>query len=101
MNDFVEVFGVRDLLGVGAFGVVLQVKNKITNERSALKIIPKEKLSKNALSILKNESTIMSTMCHPSVVSFKRIFENPKFIILEMELILGGQIKKLFKKQDN
>jgi hypothetical protein len=23
MNEFVEVFGVRDLLGVGAFGVVL------------------------------------------------------------------------------
>ena len=42
----------------------------------------------------------MSTMRHPSVVAFKRIFENPKFIILEMELILGGQLKKLFKRQD-
>ena len=60
----------------------------------------KEKLSKIAQSILKNESTIMSTMRHPSVVAFKRIFENPKFIILEMELILGGQLKKLFKRQD-
>lgn len=35
------------------------------------------------------------------MVSFKRIFENPKFIILEMELILGGQLKKLFKRQDS
>jgi serine/threonine protein kinase len=90
LDDFVEVYSVRDLLGVGAYGVVLQVKNKITNERSALKIIPKEKLSNAALSILKNESSIMSHMSHPSVVAFKRIFENQKFIILEMELVVGG-----------
>ena len=45
LKDFEEVFSVRDLLGVGAFGVVLLVKNKITNEKSALKIISKERLS--------------------------------------------------------
>jgi calcium-dependent protein kinase len=90
LDNFREVFSVRDLLGVGAYGVVLKVKNKITNENSALKIIPKDKLSNTALSILKNESSIMSHMDHPSVVAFKRIFENQKFIILEMELINGG-----------
>lgn len=42
----------------------------------------------------------MRTMDHPSVVSLKRIFENLKFIILEMELIPGGQIKRLFKLKD-
>ena len=45
LNDFKKVFSVRDLLGVGAFGVVLLVKNKITKEKSALKIINKERLS--------------------------------------------------------
>ena len=70
------MFSVRDLLGVGAFGVVLSVKNRVTNEKSALKIIAKEKLSTRAQKILKNESTIMQTMGHPGVVSLKRIFEN-------------------------
>ena len=70
------MFSVRDLLGVGAFGVVLQVKNKITQEKSALKIIAKERLSVGAQKILKNESTIMQTMDNASVVSLKRIFEN-------------------------
>lgn len=70
------MFSVRDLLGVGAFGVVLLVKNRITKEKSALKIIAKDNLSKRAQKILKNESTIMRTMNHPSVVSLKRIFEN-------------------------
>ena len=59
LNSFTEMFSVRDLLGVGAFGVVLLVKNRITKEKSALKIIAKERLSTRALKILKNESTIM------------------------------------------
>ena len=76
LNSFTEMFSVRDLLGVGAFGVVLLVKNRFTEEKSALKIIAKEKLSDRAQKILKNESTIMQTMDHKSVVSLKRIFEN-------------------------
>ena len=59
LNSFIDMFSVRDLLGVGAFGVVLNVKNRVTKERSALKIIAKEKLSSGAQKILKNESTIM------------------------------------------
>ena len=90
LNSFTDMFSVRDLLGFGSFGVVLQVKNRVTKEHSALKIISKEKLSQKSLKVLKNESTIMQTMNHPSVVALKRIFENKKFIILEMELIPGG-----------
>ena len=100
MSNFTDMFSVRDLLGVGTFGVVLLVKNRWTKEKSALKIIAKERLSAKAQKILKNESTIMQTMDHPSVVSLKRIFENQKFIILEMELIPGGQLKRLFKLKD-
>ena len=75
---------------MGAFGVVLLVKNRVTKEKSAVKIIAKEKLSTRAQKVLKNESNVMRTMDHPSVVSLKRMFENQKFIILEMELIPGG-----------
>ena len=48
LNSFVEMFSVRDLLGVGAFGVVLLVKNRFTREKSALKIISKTRLSERA-----------------------------------------------------
>ena len=74
------------------------VKNKITNEKSALKIINKEKLSKHALNILKNESKIMCTLRHPSVVEFKQIFENQRFVVIEMEYIPGGQLRRLIGK---
>ena len=48
LNSFTDMFSVRDLLGVGAFGVVLLVKNRRTREKSALKIIAKENLSERA-----------------------------------------------------
>ena len=46
----------KGLLGAGAFGVVIQVRNKLSNENSALKIINKTKLSVSSLEILRNES---------------------------------------------
>ena len=48
LNSFTDMFSVRDLLGVGAFGVVLLVKNRQTKEKSALKIIAKERLSERS-----------------------------------------------------
>lgn len=49
INNFGDIYSVRDLLGVGAFGVVLLVKNRISGEKSALKIINKNSLSSRAL----------------------------------------------------
>lgn len=99
MTSFNDLYSVKDLLGVGAYGVVLKVKNRQTQEKSALKIINKDNLSKKALSILRNESCIMKSMQHRSVVTFKHIFENTRFLMIEMEYIPGGQIKRLFKRE--
>ena len=90
MDNFSDIYSVRDLLGVGAFGVVLLVKNRQTGEKSALKIINKDTLSLRALGILKNESKIMKSLEHSSVVGFKRIFENERFMMIEMEYVVGG-----------
>ena len=90
ISNFGDIYSVRDLLGVGAFGVVLLVKNRLTREKSAMKIINKSSLSTRALKVLKNESKIMKSLNHKSVVSFKRIFENQRFIMIEMEYVCGG-----------
>jgi serine/threonine protein kinase len=58
-SNFSELFRLKGLLGVGAFGVVILVKNKYTNEKSALKIINKTKLSAHSVEILRNESIIL------------------------------------------
>lgn len=98
MDNFSDIYSVRDLLGVGAFGVVLLVKNRQTHEKSALKIINKDTLSARALGILKNESKIMKSLHHKSVVGFKRIYENERFMMIEMEYVIGGQLKRLYKQ---
>ena len=38
-TSFKRLFKVISVLGVGSFGIVLEVKNKITHEISALKVI--------------------------------------------------------------
>lgn len=35
---FRDLFKIQSLLGIGSFGVVLEVKNKLTEETSALKV---------------------------------------------------------------
>ena len=49
-------------MGVGAFGVVLLVINRMSREESALKIINKTRLSNDAKEFLKNESKILMEM---------------------------------------
>jgi serine/threonine protein kinase len=58
-TKFQNLFSIKGLLGVGAFGVVILVFNKVTNEKSALKIINKTKLSNSSLEVLRNESLIL------------------------------------------
>lgn len=80
----------KGLLGTGAFGVVILVKNKVTKQKSALKIINKLRLSKESIDILRNESKIMQELNHPNIVKFMQIFETQNFIMIEMEYIEGG-----------
>jgi serine/threonine protein kinase len=51
--------------------VVLLVKNRVNNEKSALKIINKKALSEHSISVIKNESKILKSLDHPNIVSFK------------------------------
>ena len=88
--DFKTIFSVKGLLGVGAFGVVILVKNKLSNQKSALKIINKTKLSSHSIEIMKNESLILQSLNHPNIVRFKQIFETSEYIFIEMEYVQGG-----------
>ena len=56
------------------------------------------KLSNTAIEVLKNESSILSQMDHPNIVKFKHIFETSSYIMIEMEYVEGGQLRKLFKR---
>ena len=96
--DFDQIFKLKGLLGVGAFGVVLLVQNRLLNQLSAVKIINKTRLSRDAIEVLKNESLILQSLSHKNIVKFKQILENEEFICLEMEYVRGGELSRLFKR---
>jgi hypothetical protein len=74
--QFSQRFYVRELLGTGAYGVVLLVKKTSENgDKSALKIINKAHLSERALTVMHNEALALNKLKHPSVVGFKNIYE--------------------------
>lgn len=41
----------------------------------------------------------MKSLHHSSVVGFKRIYENERFMMIEMEFVCGGQLKWLYKER--
>eukprot|EP00347_Sterkiella_histriomuscorum_P011634 403371699 len=98
LSNFKSLFKLRGLLGVGAFGVVVLVLNKHSQQQSALKIINKMRLSSESIEILKNESVILQSLNHENIVKFKQIFETSQYLMIEMEYVKGGQLKKLYKR---
>jgi serine/threonine protein kinase len=65
VTDFASLYKLKGLLGVGAFGVVLLVYNRHTQEDSALKIVNKTRLSPEALEFLSSESIILKNLSFP------------------------------------
>ena len=110
VTNFQSLYKLKGLLGQGAFGVVLLVFNKHTEEESALKIINKSRLSSDAMEFLANEAHILKTLSYPPktadnewnghqmIAKFKQIFDTPTYIFIEMEYVPGGLLKKLFKR---
>ena len=92
------------------------VINRLSREESALKLINKTRLSREAKEFLKNESQILIAMNtpayyresgsplntgqggHKNIVKFKQIFDTPVYTVIEMEHVNGGLLKKLFKR---
>jgi serine/threonine protein kinase len=69
VTDFQSLYKLKGLLGQGAFGVVLLVFNKHTEEESALKIINKSRLSSEAMEFLANEAHILKSLSYPPTAS--------------------------------
>ena len=64
LSNFNSLYKLKGLLGVGAFGVVVLVKNHQNSQLSALKIMNKTTLSNEAIEILRNESNILQSLMH-------------------------------------
>lgn len=89
LTDFYEVGA---FLGKGKYGVVRRATHKRTKEEVAVKMIKKAELNNRDLELLKREIEVIKVLQHPSIIRFYDIFEDSEYIVIIMELLLGGDL---------
>ncbi|CAM9792556.1 unnamed protein product, partial [Phaeothamnion confervicola] len=86
-------FELLTVIGIGAFGKVLQVRNRFSGKIYAMKCISKEMLRrKNHVSYMQAERDIMTKVNHPFVVGLKCAFQTEQKLFLVMEFLPGGEL---------
>ena len=86
-------FDILTLIGEGAFGKVLLVRNKLNDKTYAMKVISKKLLKKkNHISYMKSEREILTKANHPFVVPLRFAFQTEKRLFLVMDYLSGGEL---------
>jgi len=81
----------------GSFGAVYYCTRKSDKRTSAVKIINKEKyINRKDANVwfkhFRQECDILKTTKHDNIVELYDVFEGPKYLMLVMELCLGGEL---------
>ena len=90
INDF-ELLKV---IGMGAFGKVLQVRNKQSSQILAMKVISK-RLLRRKLGYIENvqaERNILTRVKHPFVVTMHCSFQTREKLFIIMDFLAGGEL---------
>jgi serine/threonine protein kinase len=86
-------FDLLKLIGEGAFGKVLLVRNKLNECLYAMKVISKKYLKKkNNIQYMKSERDILLKMKHPFIVTLWHAFQTEKKLFLVMDFLAGGEL---------
>jgi serine/threonine protein kinase len=69
-------------------------------ELSALKIISKDRLHADDIKVMRGEARVLEMLeGRPNIVQLKNFYETQHYIIIEMEFLNGGQLKKLYENK--
>jgi serine/threonine protein kinase len=79
-------------IGKGVSGCVYQAIKKSDGLLSAVKIITRSKLSKDAVTAIANEVQALRSLNHPHIVRLYDMFEDRSHFYLAMEFIQGGEL---------
>lgn len=96
---FHELFEYRTSIGAGGFGFVVAVLDKSTGEEVALKLLWKENTNDKVIDLFRKEAETLKSFNHPHWVKFKfyKYFSN--FLLLGMELWVGGTLTDWIRDQ--
>lgn len=87
-----SVYEFKEKLGTGSFATVKKVQRKADKEIFAVKIIRKNKLNKEELSVVHDEVEIMQRVEHKHCVRLFEIYETSSKLYMVMEILTGGEL---------
>uniref|UniRef100_A0A8C6S4V9 BR serine/threonine kinase 2b n=1 Tax=Neogobius melanostomus TaxID=47308 RepID=A0A8C6S4V9_9GOBI len=64
----------------------------VTNQKVAIKIVNREKLSESVLMKVEREIAILKLIEHPHVLKLHEVYENKKYLYLVLEHVSGGEL---------
>jgi hypothetical protein len=87
-------FELLKVIGMGAFGKVLQVRNKRSKKILAMKVISKRLVSRKAglIENVQAERNILTKVRHPFVVSMHCSFQTKEKLFIIMDFLAGGEL---------
>ena len=87
-------FVLNKVIGMGAFGKVLQVRNKYNNQVLAMKIISKRLLNRKSgyVENIRAERDILTRVKHPFVVQMHCSFQTSDKLFIIMDYLAGGEL---------
>ena len=89
-----------EIIGAGAFGLVVNVIQIKTGKKMAVKIINKKNVNENSnAGLLNNEVNILKSLDNPRIMKIYDILDNHHYFFIFMELIEGGNLKDLIIKR--
>ncbi len=87
-------FELLKVIGMGAFGKVLQVKNRQSGHILAMKVISKRLLKRKAgyIENVQAERNILTRVKHPFVVTMHCSFQTREKLFIVMDFLAGGEL---------
>jgi len=110
---FEDLYEREKILGAGTFGIVIKVKEKLTNNEYAMKVffyccktnvtkIISLENKKSELGAIFNEAKLLSIVDHPNILKLRKVHTSKKFLFIVTDLVYGGSLKSYIRiKQIN
>ncbi|XP_041736882.1 serine/threonine-protein kinase BRSK2-like isoform X3 [Coregonus clupeaformis] len=90
--QYVGPYRLEKTLGKGQTGLVKLGVHCITEQKVAIKIVNREKLSESVLMKVEREIAILKLIEHPHVLKLHDVYENNKYLYLVLEHVSGGEL---------
>ena len=92
-NNYIGDYIIKETIGNGTFSKVKLGINKYTNEKVAIKLLEKKKITeKKDLERIFREMSIVKTLNHPNIIKTYEIFNKEKYYYMIMDYCKGGEL---------